>query len=118
MEKLFFNDLVFQIWDFIPLGYEIWNIGSLFPDGYLPLCMLKAPAEQPFPGAREIRTDNLKAIKVPEAQTVLEVAKFGLTKVEFMEQYVKRHSGSENEALRVRLECTKAALEVLRSLKR
>ena len=54
------GDIVFEIVDFIPLGYEVWNIGHHMPKGWIPLCRLSS--HQPFPGGRNIERDTLKAI--------------------------------------------------------
>lgn len=69
MNTITVNGDTFEIVDFFPLGYSIWNIGKNMPDGYLPLCRLSQ--RQPFPGGRNIETDTLKAIKIDGAQTVL-----------------------------------------------
>ena len=62
----------FELVESFPRGYEIWNIGSNMPDGYLPLCRLKK--NQRFEGGHEIETDTLKAIKCESAQTILKAA--------------------------------------------
>ena len=59
----------FELVDHIPQGYTIWNIGKNMIDGYLPLCRLAY--FQPFPGARNIEVDTLKAIKCDGAQVIL-----------------------------------------------
>lgn len=83
----------FEIVDFVPLGYEIWNIGKNMIDGYLPLCRLSQ--YQPFPGGRQIETETLKAIKIDGAQTILAAVSGGQDTIEKMEQYIKRYKNSK-----------------------
>lgn len=59
----------FEIIDWIPMGYDIWNIGENMADGYLPLCRLKMI--QPFDGAREVETDTLKAIRIEDIPMIM-----------------------------------------------
>ena len=82
----------FEVVDFIPRGYCIWKIGKHMIDGYLPLCRLKA--QQPFPGAREIEPDTLKAIKTEGAQKILAVAGSGHDTIEKMEGYIRKHQNA------------------------
>ena len=42
------REYTFELVDFVPLGYEIWNIGRNMAPGYLPLCRISA--RQPFQG--------------------------------------------------------------------
>ena len=79
----------FEVIDYIPYGYEFWNIGKNMIDGYLPLCRMSAV--QPFPGARCIDVDSLKAIKLDGAQTVLAASIHGQTTIEAMEKYLERY---------------------------
>lgn len=106
---------VFELVDFIPLGYEIWNIGEHMPDGYLPLCRIKAI--QRFPGGREIEPDTLKAMKLDGAQTVLQAVALGLGTIEKAEKYLKRHRnakpGNPDEWIVQRV---KAALPIMRQI--
>lgn len=117
MEKVFDGVHTYEIVDRIPKGYLIWNIGDHMPDGYLPLCMLKPESEQPFPGGRAIRTDNLKAISCPEAQTILEATIYGLYTAEDMEQFIELYSKAKGYVMAVRIENVKAALSAMRKLK-
>ena len=103
----------FELVDFVPLGYEIWNIGSHMVDGYLPLCRLKAV--QPFEGGREIETDTLKAIKCEGAQVILAAIGYGPDTPEKMEKYIAKYSKTGKNARAVqRME---AALPYMRQLK-
>ena len=74
-EFLIVGDHTFQVVDFVPFGYEIWNIGKNMPKDYLPLCRLSA--YQPFPGGRNIEVDTLKAIKIKGAQLILDAIGYG-----------------------------------------
>lgn len=104
---------VFEVVDKVPAGYMIFHIGSHMIDGYLPLCQLKPPEEQPFEGGRSIRTDTLKAIKLEGAQIVL--AAMGDTKKD-MERYVKRYCKSKTPYVVRRVERAKAALEAMKEI--
>lgn len=108
---------MYEIVDHIPKGYNIWNIGSHMPDGYLPLCMLKPESEQPFLGGQAIRTDNLKAIRCPEAQTIMAATIFGLRTVEDMERFIERYSRAKEYVWAVRVQKVKAALPAMQKLK-
>ena len=79
----------FEIVESVPLGYQIWNIGSNMPAGYLPLCRVKQI--QPFNGCTEIETDTLKAVKAEKAQNILAVACCGATTLQKMWEYVQEN---------------------------
>ena len=83
----------FEVVDFVPGGYQIWNIGKHMIDGYLPLCQLKG--SQPFPGAMEIETETLKAIKTEGAQKILAAIGGGQNTVEKMEKYIQRYRNAK-----------------------
>lgn len=107
----------FELVDSVPRGYMIWSIGKNMIDGYLPLCRLKRPSEQPFEGGRAIEPDTLKAIKVDGAQTILAAVGYGPDDIPSMERYVKRYGKSEKPVTRRRVERMKAALEIMYTLK-
>lgn len=107
----------FEVIDYLPHGYEIWNIGKNMTDGYLPLCKLSSV--QPYPGARNVDIDSLKAIKLDGAQTVLAASIRGQTTVESMEKYLERHKGKKvGTAAYRQVKRIEAALEVLKDVKR
>jgi len=107
----------FEVIDYIPRGYEFWNIGKNMTEGYLPLCRLSA--DQPFSGGRRVDVDSLKAIKLEGAQTVLAASIHGQTTVEAMEKYLKRYQGKKvGEAVCRQIKRIEAALEVLKDVKR
>lgn len=83
----------FELVNFFPYGYEIWNIGKNMIDGYLPFCRLSS--HQPFPGGRTIETDTLKAMKIEGAQTILEAIGYGTNTVKGMEQYLTSHKNAK-----------------------
>ena len=89
MKTITFNEHVLEIVDYVPAGYEVWNIGKNMIDGYLPLCRLAS--QQPFPGGRSIDVHTLKAIKVDSAQIILAAVSIGTKTVKEMEHYIEKH---------------------------
>ena len=89
MEKITSGQHEFELVDYVPHGYIVWNIGKNMIDGYLPLCRLSAC--QPFPGGRSIETDTLKAIKTEHAQTILAGVGIGGDTIKEMERYIEKH---------------------------
>lgn len=84
----------FEVVDEIPLGYQIWNVGTDYlPEGYLPLCQLSA--YQPFEGGRNINPDTLKAIKVEGAHDILSIIGHGCSTLSAMKEYVEKNQTSE-----------------------
>lgn len=79
---------VFELVDFVPSGYEIWNIGKNMIDGYLPLCRV-------IPGTYNVEADTLKAIKIDGAQTILAAIGGGQNTIEEMEKYIKRYKNAK-----------------------
>ena len=67
--KFEYGGNVYEVVDYIPLGYEVWNIGRHAPPGYVPLCLLSA--RQPFDGARNIDVGTLKALPIKIAEKLL-----------------------------------------------
>ena len=68
---------VFQVIRFLPLGYEVWKIGTNMAPGYIPLCRIST--HQDFIGGRKIETDTLRAIRYDDARNCLtERARSGL----------------------------------------
>lgn len=116
-EKIVCGEHTFEVIDYIPHGYEFWNIGKNMTEGYLPLC--KLCAYQPFPEGRSIDINSLKAIKLDGAQTVLSASILGPTTIEAMEAYVERY---KNKSLKPadfqKLKRVEAALDVLKDVKR
>ncbi len=107
---------VFEIINYVPVGYSIWNIGRNMIDGYLPLCRLSP--YQSFPGGREIEADTLKAIKCDGAQTILEAIGGGQCTVEEFEQYIKHYRNSKSGTWSHRqVERMKRALPYMKQIK-
>lgn len=110
------GDNTFELVDYVPYGYLIWNIGKNMVDGYLPLCRLSAI--QPFPGGRSIETETLKAIKVPEAQLILAAVGGGQDTVEKMERYIKQYRNAKPGTWSyAQVQRMKEALPVMRKIK-
>lgn len=89
MDKITSGQHEFELIDYVPSGYLVWNIGENMIDGYLPLCRLSAV--QPFPGGRNVDVDTLKAIKTNSAQIILAAMGVGPKTVKEMEDYIKKH---------------------------
>ena len=104
----------FEIVDFVPLGYTIWNIGTQhMPYGYLPLCRLSM--RQPFPGGRNIEEDTLKAIKIDGAHTILDAVGYGPDTLKKMEKFVTHHE--HQVKYQHRIEKMKKALPIMRQMR-
>ena len=109
MEKITSGQHEFELVDYVPHGYIVWNIGKNMIDGYLPLCRLAAV--QPFPGGRSIETDTLKAIKTEGAQTILAGVGIGGDTIKEMERYIEKHPNKWG------VDRMKAALPYMRQIK-
>jgi len=100
----------FELVDYVPYGYVIWNIGRNMVDGYLPLVQLGGRD-----GCQVINTSAMKAIKVDGAQIILTAVRSGAYTVEEMEKYIQKYSKSKSRALSV--ERMKKALPIMRQIK-
>ena len=87
-----YGEYIFEVVDYVPYGYFIWNIGSMV-EGYLPLCRLAS--RQPFDGARCIDVHTLKAIKCEGAQYILAVVGNGQSTVAEVERYLNRYKDAK-----------------------
>ncbi len=103
----------FELVDFVPCGYLVWNIGENMADGYLPLCRLRG--DQPFEGGRSIEVRSLKAIRCEGAQVILRAAGYGPETPKQMERFIQEHEGQEKH--RTAVERMKAALPYMRQLR-
>ena len=103
----------YEIVNSIPRGYEIWNIGSHAPEGYLPLCRLKA--NQPVKGSKEIEPDTLKIIKCNDTQLIFKASMYTPT-ITDMERYVKRYQNSTSNKVQRKVNCMKQAIDILKQL--
>ncbi len=116
MEIVMMDNHKFEVVDFVPTGYEIWNIGRNMIDGYLPLCRLAF--FQPFPGARQVDTESLKAIKTEGAQIILAAVGGGHNTLKKMEDFLKRYgSVKPGDKNYYRVEKIKKALPYMRQIK-
>ena len=116
METIMMDDLKFEVIDFVPAGYEIWNIGRHMVEGFLPLCRLSF--FQSFPGARQVDTDSLKAIKTEGAQIILQAVGHGQNTLKKMEDYLKRYGAAKSGTSNYyQVERIKKALPYMRQIK-
>lgn len=114
--KITSGDDTFELVDFVPFGYEIWNIGRNMIDGYVPLCRISAI--QPFPGGRNIEVNTLKAIKADGAQVILAAIGYGPKTVAEMEKHIYRYRNAKSDSLRYdEVRRMKKALPYMRKLK-
>lgn len=110
------GDTTFELVDYVPLGYYIWNIGKNMPDGFLPLCRLKAV--QPFAGGRSIETDTLKAIRIEGAQIILAAVGGGQYTIDDMEKYISKHQNARKGTWHYeQVRRIKAALPIMKQIK-
>jgi hypothetical protein len=100
----------FELVDFIPYGYKIWNIGKNMTDGYLPLVITGG-----YNGCQVIGTK--KAIKCEEAQTILSVIGFGQNNIKNMQEYIKEHKNSNDVWEIMHVERVEKALKILHTVK-
>ena len=110
----------FEIVDFVPLGYQIWNIGKNAPDGYLPLCRLKSnqPFNQSFDSGMEIETETLKAIRIDGAEIILAAIGDGQNTIELMERYIKRYRNAKPGTYSYRqVKRMEKAIPIMKSIK-
>ena len=101
----------FEVVDYVPLGYQIWNIGKNMVDGYLPLCRV-------IPGTYNVEPDTLKAIKIEGAQKILAAIGGGQNTIEKMECYIKRYQNTKPGTWAHRqVQRMQEALPVMRQIK-
>lgn len=110
MEKIKSGHNEFEVVESVPKHYFIWNIGKNMVDGYLPLCEWLNPEDtENF----SINVDTLKAVKLPEAQLVLEAVPAANTPWG-METYIKKYSEAAKGTWEYRMvERMKKALPIL-----
>lgn len=88
-KELIWDGNRFEIVNAVPAGYCIWSIGDNMCEGFLPLCKLKRPEDQPFDGAREIEPDTLKAIRTDGSKAMLYLSGSGIETVGDMEKFIE-----------------------------
>lgn len=87
-----YNQDRYQLVDFVPEAYGIWNIGPTnMPDGYLPFCLLKSSLEQPFEGGRDIYPDRLLAVRTDGAQKILAAVGAGPQTPKEMREFIEKN---------------------------
>lgn len=96
----------FELVDFIPYGYHIWNIGKNMIDGYLPLVQLGG-----YDGCQVI--NKKKALKIEGAQTILAAIGRGQETIEQMETYIKRYNNSKTATTQRHVKRLEEALKVM-----
>lgn len=112
MQEIIKNgDNIFTVIDFVPVGYQIWNIGKNAPAGYLPLC-------KPKDNSLKVETESLKAIKTEGAEIILAAIVGGQNTIESMEKYIKRYQRAKPGTYSYRqVQRMKAALPYMKQLK-
>lgn len=110
MEKITDGKHTFEVVDFVPSGYRIWNIGKHMIDGYLPLA-------QTLGNSYRVNTETLKAIKIDGAQTILAAVGRGQDTIEKMETYIKRYRNSKRQVTLDHVKKLEDALEVMYRIK-
>lgn len=110
MEKIISGNHEFEIVDFVPYGYKIWNIGKNMIDGYLPLVITGG-----YDGCQVIGVK--KAIKIEGAQTILAAMGNGQKNIKEMEDYIKEYSNSDEEIKINQIKRFEKALPIMRQIK-
>lgn len=101
----------FEIVDFVPTGYKIWNIGKNMIDGYLPL--IQTGGEDGF----TVNTETMKAIKIEGAQTILAGFGWGPETIQEMETYIKKYRNSKREVTQYKVKRIQEALKIMYLIK-
>ncbi len=110
METITSERHTFELVDFIPYGYKIWNIGKNMIDGYLPLVITGG-----YDGCQVIGT--MKAIKCENAQIILSAIGAGQSNIKDMEKYIEKHKNSNDTWEVMHIERLKNALQILYTVK-
>ena len=100
----------FELVDFIPYGYKIWNIGKNMINGYLPLVITGG-----YDGCQVVGIK--KAVKCEEAQTILNAIGAGQGNIKEMQKYIEEHTNSNDSWEIMHIERLKKALKVLYTIK-
>jgi hypothetical protein len=110
--KSLWSEHTFEIVDFFPYGYKIWNIGHI--DNYLPLCVTGG-----YDGCQVIMSQPLKAIKLNNDDLKL-VSKTsmrtGCSNIEKMEKYLKINANSERKDINQYKEMIEKSIIILKTL--
>ena len=111
MEYITSGEHTFKIVNSIPLGYKIWNIGKNMIDGYLPIVQVGGE------DGCQVNIKTIKAIKIKEAQTILNAIGWGQNTIKEMETYVKRYKNSKTEYVKNHIKRLEEALKVMYLIK-
>lgn len=101
----------FEIVDFVPTGYKIWNIGKNMIDGYLPIAQVGGE------NGYTVNTETLKAIKIEGAQTILAGIGWCAGTIKEMETYIKKYRNSKREVTQYKVQTIQEALKVMYLIK-
>lgn len=74
----------FEIIDYVPTGFVIWNIGKHMVDGYIPFVRVGG-----YDGCQVVEGSK-KAYKFDEAQDILAITTYGIQTSEETEKYIKK----------------------------
>jgi hypothetical protein len=108
MEYITSGEHTFEIIDYAPTGYEIWNIGKNMIDGYLPIAQVGGE------NGYTVNQKTLKAIKIEGAQTILAGFGWGPKTIKEMETYIKKYKNSKTSVTQYKVKRIQDALEVMR----
>ena len=111
MNKITSGKHTFEIVNFVPSGYTIWNIGKNMIDGYLPIVQVGGE------DGCQVNMETIKAIKIKEAQTILNAIGWGQNTIKEMETYVKRYKNSKTEYVKNHVKRLEEALKVMYLIK-
>ena len=111
MQKIKSDRHEFELVDFIPYGYKIWNIGDNMVPGYLPLVQTGG-----YDGCQVI-ISSMKAVKVDGAQTILAAIGFGDNTVPQMEKYIEKFATSKDPVKMMQIQRYKKALPIMKNIK-
>lgn len=100
----------FELVDFIPYGYHIWNIGKNMIDGYLPLVQLGGYDGYQVVGVK-------KAIRIDGAQTILNAIGYGEETIQEMEDYISKYKDSKEVIKIMQIDKYKKALPIMKKIK-
>lgn len=98
----------FEIVDFIPYGYHIWNIGENMKKDYLPLVLVGG-----YDGCQVIGV--MKALPLKNAQKILSVIREGNDSPRKIKDYIEKYEN--NETNKEKVERMKEALDIMLQIK-
>jgi hypothetical protein len=111
MSKIIAGLHEFEVVDEIPWGYTIWNIGKNMIDDYLPLVQVGG-----YDGY-QVNINTMKAIKVKDAQIVLNAIGWGTDTVKEMESFQKKYADTFDASKQAQIIRINNALPIMRGIK-